>query len=550
MDLSDLILRLLMTLALLCLALILRRWSQGGARTNQPPPTPLPPPSGARATGAPVGGIATQVGRHQPLQLDVARFSPLRDDQARQAARGLGTAWGSVWFGRRDLIPPADDPRTNLIDRAMVAHGFVTPDELLEVHQVGAEMDAIRPDLAQAGHTAARVVAEDRARRQHLKDQLRAEAAERKRRHVEAVALRKSSDIIYLGRGVSKALADRVSDQVKLQALGIPVLATPGELAAAMGLPIPRLRWLAFHSEASTVSHYVRFSVPKRSGGMRHLAAPRAVLAAAQAWVRTEVLEKIPKHQSVHGFISRRSTVTNAWPHTAREVVVNADLQDFFPSITFARVQGVFRQLGYSGAVATILGLLCTESPRQAVTYGNRRLYVASGPRVLPQGACTSPALSNLVARRLDSRLSGLAKKLEWTYTRYADDLSFSADNEAAQKIGYLLARIRHIAEDEGFQVNETKTRVLRQNTAQKVTGIIVNREPTVERATIRRLRAILHRAKTEGLASQNRENRPNFEAWLRGMIAYVSMVNSRQGQALRAALAEVTGSRGGASPS
>jgi retron-type reverse transcriptase len=217
-------------------------------------------------------------------------------------------------------------------------------------------------------------------------------------------------------------------------------------------------------------------------------------------------------------------------------VVVNADLKDFFPTITFARVKGIFQSLGYSPAAATIFALLCTESPRKQITYAGKTFEAATGPRVLPQGACTSPALSNLAARRLDARLHGIAAKLGWTYTRYADDLTFSADGEAAEKVGYVLARIRHIAEDEGFAVNEKKTRVQRPNSAQSVTGLVVNRRVGVPRDVVRRLRAILHRAKTQGLAAQNRENRPHFAAWLRGMIAYVNMVNPDQGQKLRAA--------------
>jgi retron-type reverse transcriptase len=146
--------------------------------------------------------------------------------------------------------------------------------------------------------------------------------------------------------------------------------------------------------------------------------------------------------------------------------------------------------------------------------------------------------LSNLAARRLDSRLNGIARKLGWQYTRYADDLSFSSSAEGShERIGYLLARIRHIAQDEGFAVNETKTRVARQSTRQLVTGVVVNQRPGVERKTVRRIRAILHRAKREGLAAQNREKIPHFEAWLSGMIAYIHMVNPKQAAPLRAAL-------------
>src|SRR5439155_13412353 len=122
------------------------------------------------------------------------------------------------------------------------------------------------------------------------------------------------------------------------------------------------------------------------------------------------------------------------------------------------------------------------DSPRRQVLYAGKPFHVAIGPRALPQGACTSPALSNLAARRLDSRLSGIARKLEWSYTRYADDLSFSADGETAKKVGYLLARIRHIAQGEGLTVNEAKTRVLRPSAAQAVTGVVVNKRPGIPR--------------------------------------------------------------------
>jgi retron-type reverse transcriptase len=237
-----------------------------------------------------------------------------------------------------------------------------------------------------------------------------------------------------------------------------------------------------------------------------------------------------------------RSTLTNARPHAGRDVVVNLDLEGYFPSIGFARVRHQFRRVGYSGAVATLLALLCTECPRKRVVYADTPYFVATGPRGLPQGACTSPALSNLVARRLDRRLVGLARKLGLTYTRYADDLTLSSGPGFRDKIGYLIARVRHIAADEGFVVNAKKTRVLRPESRQTVTGLVVNVAPAVPRHLVRRLRAILHRAKTEGLAAQNREGHPNFRGWVEGMIAYISMARPDVGRALRARLDQVRG--------
>ncbi|MFT3789169.1 MAG: reverse transcriptase family protein [Tepidisphaeraceae bacterium] len=335
---------------------------------------------------------------------------------------------------------------------------------------------------------------------------------------------------------MSAGLADRTSDFDKLRAAGLPELSTPADLAAAFGLPIPRLRFLAYHAEASTVSHYVQFMVPKKSGGERLLSAPHKHLATAQQWVLDAILRKLPVHDAAHGFVNGRSILTNAKPHVGRAVVVNCDLTDFFPSITVHRVIGFFRHLGYSPAVATVLALLVTECPRRKARFAGKTWHIAVGPRGLPQGACTSPALSNLIARRLDSRLSGITRKLGWTYTRYADDLTFSC-NTATPSVGYLLARVRHITGDEGFAINEKKTRVLKRSARQAVTGIVVNVEPSVPRKTRRRLRAILHHAKHEGLATQQRPGRANITGWANGMTGFIAMVNPRHALPLRMAL-------------
>ena len=528
----------------------------------QPPrPEPVVPPENWQAsistsaparTTAPTASTpvstpqATRAAAYPPL--DLATFAPMSDAQVKAAAQGLVASGVNLFqtfrFGLRSQIPPATDPRTLLIDKALVAHGLLTPEDLVEIHRIGDAMDEVKPVLENIHVRAEHVVRQSIEDKKRLKEQKKAEAADCKRLHAEAVARRRATDIIHLGRGVSKGLADRRADVEKLTAAGLPILATPADIAEALKLDIPTLRWLAFHTEAATTTHYVRFTIPKRSGGVRHLFAPHEKLATAQEWILRSILDKVPTHAAAHGFVKGRSTVTNASEHVNRALVLNTDLENFFPTITFPRVLGIFKQLGYSPAAATILALLCTESPRRPVTYAGKSYHVATGPRALPQGACTSPALSNLASRRLDSRLTGIARKLNYTYTRYADDLTFSAapltGDSPTKPIGYLLARIRHIAQDEGFVVNEPKTRVLRRAARQEVTGIVVNDRPGVPRPLYKRLRAILHRAKHDGLAAQNRENRPNFEAWLEGMIAYVAMVNAKQGQSLADALAQI----------
>jgi RNA-directed DNA polymerase len=517
---------------------------------NPLPPRPAAPPvirpAGAtRPSGPPPPAVPTQRSQPKParkLNLDPGQFAPLTSDQVRSRARWqFGSLFRNPWFGRRDLIPPVNDERTALIDRGMVGLGLLTPEQLVEIHEVGAQMDKVRPDLIMASAIAAEAVQLDQDERKRRKEQKQKEAAERKRRHAEEVAHRKQTDIVFLGRGVSGGLADRRANVEKLQRLQLPLLAAPADLAKALNITIPRLRWLAFHAETATVTHYVRFQVPKKSGGMRELSAPHHDLAAAQQWILMHVLEKIPTHDAAHGFVPGRGTMSNAVPHVGRATVINLDLKDFFPSITFPRVKGIFQDLGFSPAIATLLGLLCTECPRRKVEYNGKTYFVATGPRGLPQGACTSPALSNLLARRLDSRLAGLAKKLGFTYTRYADDLTFSGDGPAAEKTAYLLARIRHIVADENLVMNEKKTRVQRPAKRQTVTGIVVNKRPNVPRHLAKRLRAILHQAKKNGLAAQNREQRDNFEPWLSGMIAYVQMVNPERGKRLREAFKSVS---------
>ena len=482
-----------------------------------PPPKPKPPPQPKTLEG-----------------LDLGLFAPMSGDEIRGQTSWFGSMWGNPWFGRRDLIPPVTDKRTELIDRGMVGVGLITSEELIEIHQVGAEMDVLRPDLAQAAEIARQTVERSEEERKRIKEQKKSEAAERKRLHAEKVALRKRTDIVFLGRGVSKGLADRKSNIERLAELSLPILATPGDVAQPMGITIPQLRWLAFHAETATRTHYVTFTVPKKSGGTRQLAAPHRKLRIAQEWILANILSKVPVHDAAHGFVPGKSTLTNAQPHVGRGVVLNADLENFFPTINFSRVKGAFRWLGYSPAVATILALVCTESPRQTVIYDGTTYFVAMGQRSLPQGACTSPALSNLVSRRLDKRLAGLAARLGWNYTRYADDLTLSGSGDAAKQVGYVMARLRHIAQEEGFAVNEKKTRVQRQSTRQSVTGVVVNQRPGVPRPLVRRIRAILHRARREGLKPQNRQNIAHFESWLSGMIAYISMLNPEQGRRLK----------------
>jgi retron-type reverse transcriptase len=449
----------------------------------------------------------------------------------------------------RQIVRQADP---HLILERMRVHGFWPADQPLpedpadeaaERAAIEAELQTLRrqhstisdPDRALAEERIRRWQ-ESKKRRAERKQDREAEAEERRQRWAEE----RQHRLYFLGEGVSGGLGrdqDARSDEARLIELGLPLLHTGADLARAMEIKLGTLRWLSFHRRGAALVHYHRYQIPKRSGGQRLISAPKPQLARCQRWVLEEILSRLPVTDLAHGFVRQRSIVSNAAAHVGRAVVVNVDLTDFFPSVSFRRVKGLFhKRMGYSEQVATVLALLTTEPPRLPVTYTGKRYWVALGERRLPQGACTSPAVTNLVCRRLDHRLDGLARSMKYTYSRYADDLTFSGD--ATDSIGRLLRGVRAVLTDEGFDENRAKTRIMRRGRRQEVTGVVVNDRPTVSRTEIRRLRAILHNCARHGLESQNRSGHPHFAAYLRGKVAFVTMVDPVRGQQLQQALA------------
>ncbi|MBK8256332.1 MAG: RNA-directed DNA polymerase [Polyangiaceae bacterium] len=491
----------------------------------------MPPPRSTKPSAGqapPIQAAAPPPPKPQPEDPLAAEILGLSAQELRKRAIKINP-YQTAWIGRTDTIPPQNDERTAIIDRGLILRGLLTPDQITEIHRIGDQWLTHREAAKMAQILAARSVEEAlaarRAEREAKKAQKKAESEARKARIKEEIARRKAEDIVYLGAGVSHLLHDRRSHLETLESRGLPILSTPADVARALNLPIGKLRWLCFHSEATEKPHYRYFEIPKRSGGTRKIAAPQPELAKAQEWIFTHILQKLPTEDAAHGFIPNRSTVTCAAPHVGKDVVINLDVKDFFPTITFVRVRGVFQKLGYSPAVATIFALLCTEAPRVETSFEGQTLWAAVGPRACPQGACTSPALSNQVARKLDRRFVGMSKKHGFVYTRYADDLTFSAPEGKRAEIGMLMARVRHILAEEGFTLHPDKGRVQRRQHQQLVTGIVVNQKLGLDRKHIRRLRAILHAAQKTGLEAQNRENIPHFEAHIRGHLAYLHMV-------------------------
>ena len=319
----------------------------------------------------------------------------------------------------------------------------------------------------------------------------------------------------------------------------LPVLGSEAELALWLNTSLPRLRWFTHDRTVDFVWHYVRYTIPKRRGGQRVILAPKRELKAIQRKILSEIVSKLWVESAAHGFVPGRSVISNAAPHVGKKFVLNMDLRDFFPSITFRQVRHVFIGVGYSFAVASTLALLCTERDRVVLERNGAQVYVAVGERTLIQGAPTSPALSNRVAWYIDQRLMKLAAAMDITYTRYADDLTFSGDDY--QMIYAVQKTAARILTDEKFTVHHEKTRLYRQSNRQIVTGLVVNDKVSVPRDMRRTLRAILHNAQKGGLAAQNRNNIPNFRAYLTGWIGYVGQTDAALAEKLSALLREVS---------
>jgi len=322
-----------------------------------------------------------------------------------------------------------------------------------------------------------------------------------------------------------------------LEAYQLPKLANPAAVAKLVGVGIDDLvRLMRPGCEAG--SGYVEFEIPKAKGGTRRIAAPRTPLRKVQRTILDQILAKVPVHDACHGFVPERSTVTNAKPHERAAIVVKLDLKDFFPTVHYRRVKGLFQFLGYNEEVSSTLAGLTTYRPK--LENGH-----VVWPGLLPQGAPTSPAIANLACRRLDQRLSKLAAKYGARYTRYADDLTFSFPEVPDVRMGRFLWWVDGICQQEGFTERADKRRILRSKHQQRVTGLVVNEKVSVPRVDRRRFRAILHNCAKHGIESQARDH-ADFKSYLAGYAAYVHMVDPALGKRHLAEVARLIGDTNG----
>lgn len=316
----------------------------------------------------------------------------------------------------------------------------------------------------------------------------------------------------------------------------IPEITTLGDLADTLRLHADDLGWLVSMGKVEHYRH--RWLVKPKSGRFRLIESPKVLLKFAQRQVLRKILRSIPPHEAAKGFRPGCSVRDFVEPHTGREMVIRFDLEDFFPSITAARVLRIFLTAGYPETVARALTRLTTHAAPSMVlaenplTWAERRRLATPH---LPQGAPTSPALANLSAFRLDCRLAGLAQAAGAAYTRYADDLLFSGGPDFARQARRFEVAVGAILIEEGFSPNHRKTRVLRKGQRQYAAGLVLNEKPNIDRREFDRLKAILTNCARHGPASQNRENHPDFAAHLSGRLAWVGFIHPEKGAKLSA---------------
>ncbi len=418
-----------------------------------------------------------------------------------------------------------------------------------DIEQAGGRYQYVQQQLVQQGFMIDRQAVDNMSpkERERYKKLLKKEALEEKKLKKSAWEAYKAHHIVYLGRHIywsDDTSADKwdIKDaNNRLIENKLPLITKPHELAATLKLSVPQLKGLCYHTDVATNLPYTPFTIRKRNGSARQIWAPIPRLKFVQRWILDKVLNNLTIHGAAHGFVRGKSIVTNAAVHSNSEVLIKLDIKEFFPSVNWRRVKGVFRHAGYHEQMATLLALLCTEAPRQIVEQNGATFYVALADRALPQGAPTSPALSNIICLNLDRRLTGLADQLGLRYSRYADDLTFSLpvhddakktkaikenkkvenkkNSQNNQMIGQLLGSVHKILREEGFTLNNDKTSVIRIGNQQSVTGMVINGDdaPRVPRQIKRRLRAAIHNLEKGGTlrADETLDTLAGYASWI-----------------------------------
>lgn len=286
-----------------------------------------------------------------------------------------------------------------------------------------------------------------------------------------------------------------MSNNVILNTLNVPIINNFKHLAEQLSLTQELLYFLTYKKHFC----YTKKEIPKKDGSSRILYVPSLALKVVQRWILKEILEKIDVSYQAMAFVPNKNGLkANAECHKKNVFVLEMDIRDFFGSISEKQVYQLFCKIGYNSDVSAILANLCTYK------------------KVLPQGAVSSPYIANLVTYHLDVRLNGLCSRKDIVYTRYADDLCFSSNNRA--KLNAVENFIKYVVKDEGFEINEKKTRYLSNDVKKTITGITINNDEIhVDKKFKKKIRTMIFNSIANKDYTQNDK--------IRGSIAYINSI-------------------------
>lgn len=300
-----------------------------------------------------------------------------------------------------------------------------------------------------------------------------------------------------------------------LQEQNLPIIYNSYHLAGLVGYKHSYLR----RSIISTEFFYRHFKVNKKNGEFRKISEPLPSLKEIQNFILKEIFytQKVSKY--CKSYIPKKKFKEYLRFHTNQKEILTLDITDFFPSIQYDLVHQYFLKLGYAEDVSIYLACLCT--------YSKKENKFKEFKRFLPQGAPTSPYLSNLILQEFDEKIASICKNNEIKYTRYADDMAFSGNKlDKEMIIGYVKDLLPF-----NLSINDDKSRLMKQGFRQLISGVVVNKKmqlPKEERSEIRKIMYYIGRFGLESHLAKINETRENYISHILGKIQYGLSLNPK----------------------
>lgn len=290
----------------------------------------------------------------------------------------------------------------------------------------------------------------------------------------------------------------------KLISNGVPVIYNTTHLSALVGYKKNYLKKASLFPS----SFYRNFEIFKSNGKKRTISEPLPSLKEIQDWILRNILDQVGVSRYAKAYVPGTSIKQNLIYHRGQQQVLAVDIENFFPSIKQDSVQEIFASLGYSGLISNLLAKLCCLD------------------KALPQGAPTSPYLSNLYLKSLDDFVFDYCRGRKIRYTRYADDMTFSGNFESKELLQFLSGELTKL----NLKINKAKTKLMTQNMRQTVTGIVVNDKLQVSFNKRNKLRQEIYYIQKFGLEDHMRRmdiKKANYIEHLLGRVNFILYLNS-----------------------